>query len=149
MDADNPLCRVRRNRMADTFRLSRCLEGSRCSHLLRLGICGEPGLGVASCRTWLWCAGHLALRMSLLLARGKPSVLCSCYKHRERRGSKTGWVSRTAAALRWGLWTSPLWLPSVNGREKVYSASLLCFHPHSCGPATWYFRRGGDGGQAQ
>ena len=114
----------------------------------RLGVCGEIGLGLASCRTWLCCAGHLALQRSFLQAKGRPSASCSSYKQHKQRGSRTGCVSRTAAAVCQSLGTSPLWLPSVHGREKVYSTSLPCFHPHRCRPARWYFRLGGNGGQA-
>lgn len=112
----------------------------------RLGVCGETGLGLASCRTWLCCAGHLALWRSLLQARGKLSASCSAFKRHKHKGSRTG--CGTPATICRGIFTRPSWLPSVHGREKVHSTSLLHFHPHPCRPVRWYFSFGGDGGQA-
>lgn len=90
-----------------------------------LGVSGETGLGLASCRTWLCCSGLLALWRSLLQARGKLSASCSALKLHKHKGSRTGCGSRMAATICQGIFTTPSWLPSVHeGKRFIQPVSL-------------------------
>lgn len=89
----------------------------------RLGVCGETGLGLASCRTWLCCAGHLALWRSLLQARGKLSASCSAFKRHKHKGSRTG--CGTPATICRGIFTRPSGFPVyMEGKRFIQPVSF-------------------------